>query len=71
MKLCTFVNIDDAIGRSLSLPNRVVEITFDSVENDFKDGKTATKPLPGQEISFSCDLSLLRVAKFVSVDNDL
>ncbi len=52
VKLCAFVNVDNAICRGLSVPDGVVQVTLDSVQDHLEYGQTAAKTFSGQEVTW-------------------
>lgn len=51
VKLGTLVDVDNPVGRGLSMPDGVVQVTLDSVQDHLEDRQTAAKTFPGQEVT--------------------
>ena len=71
MELSALVNVDDTIGWRLPMPHCIVQESLDSVEDDLEYAETTTQSLSGQQVSFSCYLSLLGCAQLLNVRNNL
>lgn len=59
MKLHTFVYMHHAVAGQRAAPDRVVQITTDASQDDFKHGESATQPLFGQQVTLTSDGNLL------------
>lgn len=71
VELAALVDVDDPVGRGLALPDGVVQVALDAVENHLEDGEAAAQPLPREEVAFARYLRLLGVAQLFDVDDDL
>ena len=65
------IYIDDSVGGRFTLPNRMIKVAFDPIENDFEDGEAAAKTFSCEEIPFTCDLALLGVSQLVNIADNL
>ena len=52
MELCALVDVDHPVGRGLPVPDGVVQVALDPVENDLEDGEAAAETLAGQEVAW-------------------
>ena len=71
MELRALVNVDDAVGRGLAVPDRVLEEALDPVEDDLEDAEAAAESLPSEEVSLAGDLRLLGRAQLLYVGDHL
>jgi len=47
VELGALVDVDHPVGRRLAVPDGVVQVALNPVENDLEDGEAATKPFAG------------------------
>ena len=71
MELRALVDVDNPVGRGLPVPDRVLQEALDPVEDDLEDAEAAAQPLPGEEVTLPCYLSLLGCAELLNVWHNL
>ena len=64
VKLCTFIDVHDAIIWDAAVPRWVVQVSFEAGQNDLEHREAATEALPGEQISLASDVRLLQISHY-------
>lgn len=59
MKLHAFVHVHHAVAGQWAAPDRVIQVTADASQDDFKHGETTAQSLFGQQVTLASDGNLL------------